>query len=281
MLHDKSGCLAHPSRFETLEPRALFSIAVSPGAALASASPQAIHQALASAASSADGTYSGSVTVNRPDGTKVTVPTTATLKTGTDGKTKVKFSIPIGGLNARPSFKTLLSPSGSHFLVGTIPSDVGDGLVQVKDGKSLSISGDIDPGFLDPIPFSFSGTKSAGAAPLAESVTTLSTKNPILGTYKGTITNAFSQASYSVSVQVALNKLGHPTLHLQAGVSAELEVDIDMVIHPHLTGSFSQLLGSTTADGSISGHLTHTGRLVFTTFGISVGTTTGSLKRLT
>lgn len=271
---------ANKLRFETLEPRQLLSAAPSSLLAGTAITSQVIHAPLASAASSADGTYSGTVTVNRADGSKINETIQVDLKTGSDGRTRVKFSIPVGGITFKPSFKTILNPSGNGFLVGTIPSDAGSGTLQIQNGKKLTMNGTIDPLVFDPVPFSFSGTKGSGAAPSAEAVTAATKTNPILGSYKGSITNQFTDDVYSLKVQVSDNKLGHPVLHMQCGVSNSLEVDIDQLIHAHSTGSFMQDLGSSTADGFISGHLTHTGRFMFAIFGGDVGATTGSLKRV-
>jgi hypothetical protein len=274
---------AHQPLLESLERRQLLSTVAAPLAASDTNSSGTIHQALGAAVNLNDGTYSGTANVTLPDGSTAKVNTDVSLKTDPDGVTRVKFKIRVGFLTLKPNLKVILKPSSNGFVIGVIPPKDGGGIVQIQDGKSMTVDGNINTGEFGNIPYSFSGTKtSSGAAPLAESVTTQATKNPILGTYAGSITNSFTKKTWAVKVQVVLDSLGRAILHSQTTISADLEVDVDTRIHPKSDGSFQQQLAKSPLDGIVSGRLTPAGHFVFSIAVFSAGTTSGTkLNRLT
>jgi hypothetical protein len=262
---------------EDLESRQFLSAASSQLQLVGPPLPAAFHAPLDTSVSSLDGNYSGTATVTF-DNKDVKIPVIVTISNA--GK-KVKFKIPIGPFTLKPNFGVTFVKTGSD-LGAQIPSKVGSGKIQISKGH-MDIDGTLDPGVMDPLPFTFSGQKAAGAAaPSAITVTAATKKNPILGAYKGTMVYTTSSLSIPAAAQFTNNKLGHPTAHVQMEIAGFGELDIDTIIHAHSTGSFDQMLAALPTDGSLSGHITHTGKLSLELFvpHIPFRVTSGSLKRI-
>ena len=196
-------------------------------------------------------------------------------------------------VNDSPSSQSVTPQAKHTFLVGIIPQSAGGGVIQIEDGTTMTISGTMTPGKLFyPLSYSFTGTrvkaKAAAVEPVVEtappqSISVLAKKktNPLIGIYKGFLTDTDHGLTYKIAVQSALNKKGTPALHAQIGVDGFGEVDLNLVPHAHSTGSFeNQLLGSRPTDGILSGHITHTGHLVLNIRAPGLSFTTGNLKRI-
>jgi hypothetical protein len=184
-----------------------------------------------------------------------------------------------------------ITPAASHtFLVGVLPQAAGGGVVQIEDNHLMTIDGTFAPGKLFyPISYSFSGAKvssgaavpqSAEAISVVKPLTTKKKKNPLLGIYKGTITDTQHGLSYGVGVTEYRNKNGNLAITATIAVPNFGTVTIASVNHPHSSGSFDLALGGQVTDGILSGHITHTGKLVLTVRTIGLSVTTGTLKRL-
>jgi hypothetical protein len=164
----------------------------------------------------------------------------------------------------------------SDAYIAYFPSSLGLGTLQVFNGE-LTIFGTIDSGIFPAMTLNFDGTKVAAkkakAASLKTAPSTPSTlttlavrqtlkRNPALGTFKGHMTRAKDGTEFKTTAVVADNKNGHPAIDFQLVDTGFGTIEIQSVIHPTHTGSFTLDLGSGPADGVLMGHITHTGRLV-------------------
>jgi hypothetical protein len=174
-----------------------------------------------------------------------------------------------------------LSPLSTNDFVGSFPSKLGSGTVQI-DGNSLTIRGTVDTGIFMPTTINFSGTKvvkkSAVAAPAVAPApaidsdnktlfTTLSLEqtlslNPAIGTFLGHMTRASDSTAFKTSAVIAKNSKGHTAITFQLIEPGVGTIVVQSVIHPTHTGAFTLPLGNSAFDGTISGHITHTRRLV-------------------
>ena len=173
---------------------------------------------------------------------------------------------------------------------GDFPSSIGTGNVLIQ-GSELSFSATINNGIFSTSPFSFDGNKVAtkavkSAAPAATTpkVTTLSLNqvlkaNPAFGIFKGHMTLASNNKQFTTSATIAKNSKGHTAIAFQLVDTGIGTIEIDSVIHPTHTGSFTLDLGDSSVDGIFGGHITHTGRLILDLTVPGVSIVVGSQKR--
>jgi hypothetical protein len=171
-----------------------------------------------------------------------------------------------------------VTPQSTTSLVADFPSALGTGTIQVS-GNTLTILGTIDTGIFAPAPVNFTGTRvTASAAPAAvpppapapetpSLFKTLSldqtfSVNPAIGTFLGHMTRASDSVALKTSAVIAKNSKGHTAITFQLAEPGIGTIVIQSVIHPTHTGAFTLPLGNSVFDGTLSGHVTHTKRLV-------------------
>jgi hypothetical protein len=178
--------------------------------------------------------------------------------------------------SSRGNHASSTKPLGGTAYIAHFPSKFGLGTIQVFQNE-LTITGTITTGIFFPASFDFDGTlvtaKSAAVAappPAPESkdlFTTLSLNqtlslNPVLGTFIGHVTRASDHVALKTSAVVAKNKKGHTAITMTIIDPGIGTITIQSVIHPTHTGTFTLPLGAFHTDGTLSGHVTHTGRLI-------------------
>ncbi len=160
-----------------------------------------------------------------------------------------------------------MPPPADTFYDATLPAALGGGSFLLQ-GDELSLSGTITTGVFYPTAFGFDGTKTAAsgsdvaALPQAQDENQLFSMKPVLGKYKGHMTRNTDQAVLDTIVTISLNNKGHDVIDLVLNDPGVCDIEITGGIHPTHTGAFSLALGGEGTDGALTGHITHTGRLV-------------------
>jgi hypothetical protein len=166
----------------------------------------------------------------------------------------------------------------------TLPAALGNGSFLLQDNE-LSLFGTFSTGIFGATTYFFDGTKTttqATASALSfdpDQKNQLFSTKPIVGKYKGHLTRTPGSVVMNSTATISVNSKGHDVIDLVFTDPGICDIEITGGIHPTHTGAFSLALGANATDGTLIGHLTHTGRLVLNLSVPGTSDSVGSQKK--